>query len=88
MHRGNEPVVKLLWLTILFVMIAEVLIFVPSVANTRVRWLEDRLNTAAAAAVVIEGINEMDLPRIIQNDTLDGDRNQGHCLRKDGACSE
>ena len=29
--------------------VAEVLIFVPSVANMRLRWLEDRLNTAAAA---------------------------------------
>ena len=61
---------KLLWLTILFVMIAEVLIFVPSVANTRVRWLADRLNTAAAAAVVIEGVDEMELPQSIQDDTL------------------
>jgi hypothetical protein len=68
--RATSLSSKLLWLTILFVMIAEVLIFVPSVANTRIRWLQDRLNTAAAAAVVIEGINEMDLPQSIQNDTL------------------
>jgi hypothetical protein len=34
---------KLLVLTILFVMIAEVLIYVPSVANYRVMWLKDRL---------------------------------------------
>ncbi len=34
---------KLLVLTILFVMIAEVLIYVPSVANFRVIWLKDRL---------------------------------------------
>ena len=32
---------KLLVLTILFVMIAEVLIFLPSIANFRLRWLED-----------------------------------------------
>jgi signal transduction histidine kinase len=75
---------KLLWLTILFVMIAEVLIFVPSVANTRVRWLEDRLNTAAAAAVVIEGINEMSLPQIIQDDTLMATGTKAIALRKDG----
>lgn len=75
---------KLLWLTILFVMIAEVLIFVPSVANTRVRWLEDRLNTAAAAAVVIEGLNDMALPRVIQDDTLMATGTKAIALRKDG----
>ncbi len=41
---------KLLVLTILFVMIAEVLIYVPSVANFRVVWLRDRLATAYTAA--------------------------------------
>src|SRR6516165_556294 len=41
---------KLLVLTILFVMIAEVLIYVPSVANFRVVWLKDRLATAYTAA--------------------------------------
>ncbi|MCY0149598.1 HAMP domain-containing histidine kinase [Hoeflea sp. G2-23] len=75
---------KLLWLTILFVMIAEVLIFVPSVANTRVRWLEDRLNTAGAAAVVIEGVNEMELPQAIQDDTLMATGTKAIALRKDG----
>src|SRR6516164_3307921 len=42
---------KLLVLTILFVMIAEVLIYVPSVANFRVVWLKDRLATAYTAAL-------------------------------------
>jgi signal transduction histidine kinase len=45
---------KLLVLTILFVMIAEVLIYVPSVANFRVVWLKDRLATAYTAALVID----------------------------------
>src|ERR1700688_2722254 len=45
---------KLLVLTILFVMISEVLIYVPSVANFRVVWLKDRLATAYTAALVIE----------------------------------
>ena len=44
---------KLLVLTILFVLIAEVLIFLPSVANFRLRWLEERLATAAAVSVVL-----------------------------------
>jgi signal transduction histidine kinase len=45
---------KLLVLTILFVMIAEVLIYVPSIANFRVVWLQDRLATAYTAALVLE----------------------------------
>ena len=47
---------KLLLLTILFVMIAEVLIYVPLVANYRVTWLNDRLSAAYTAAL------ELDVP--------------------------
>ena len=61
---------KLLRLTIVFVMIAEVLIFVPSVANMRLMWLRERLNTAAAASVVIEGLPDQELPRPVQDETL------------------
>jgi signal transduction histidine kinase len=45
---------KLVLLTIGFVMLAEVLIFVPSVANFRNRWLQDRIAAAQTAALVIE----------------------------------
>jgi signal transduction histidine kinase len=45
---------KLLVLTILFVMIAEVLIYVPSVANYRLMWLNDRLASAYTAALVLD----------------------------------
>jgi signal transduction histidine kinase len=43
---------KLLMLTVLFVMIAEVLIYVPSIANFRLNWLHDRLAVAYTAALV------------------------------------
>jgi signal transduction histidine kinase len=45
---------KLLLLTLLFVMIAEVLIYVPSIANYRLNWLHDRLSAAYTAALVFE----------------------------------
>lgn len=45
---------KLLVLTILFVMVAEVLIYVPSVANFRLNWLNDRLAAAHTAALVLD----------------------------------
>src|SRR6266850_7527219 len=47
---------KLLVLTILFVMIAEVLIYVPSIANFRLNWLNDRLSAAYTAALVFEAV--------------------------------
>jgi signal transduction histidine kinase len=45
---------KLLMLTILFVMIAQVLIYVPLVANFRLNWLNDRLAAAHTAALVLD----------------------------------
>ena len=45
---------KLLVLTILFVMIAEVLIYVPSISNFRLNWLNDRLAAARTAALVLD----------------------------------
>ena len=47
---------KLLLLTITFVMLAEVLIFVPSVANFRITWLTDRLTAAQLAALAAEAV--------------------------------
>lgn len=44
---------KLLVLTILFVMLSEVLIFVPSVANFRNTWLNDRLKVGGVAATLL-----------------------------------
>ena len=45
---------KLLALTILFVMLGEVLIFVPSIAKFRIDWLQDRLSSAKIASLVLE----------------------------------
>jgi signal transduction histidine kinase len=44
---------KLLLLTIVFVLLAEILIFVPSVANFRLNWLQGRLNTAATVSSLL-----------------------------------
>ena len=49
---------KLLVLTIVFVMVSEVLIFVPSIANYRKNWLEDaHRNASVAAAIIAESPN-------------------------------
>ena len=44
---------KLLILTTIFVMVAEVLIYVPSIANFRRNWLNDRIAAAQIAALVL-----------------------------------
>jgi len=45
---------KLLLLTVLFVMIGEILVFVPTIANFRLSWLSDRLAAAHTAALVLD----------------------------------
>jgi len=45
---------RLLLLTALFVTVADVLIYVPSVANFRLTWLNDRLAAAQIAALVLD----------------------------------
>ncbi|GAB4352627.1 MAG: HAMP domain-containing sensor histidine kinase [Oricola sp.] len=69
--RPRRPLsMKILLLTILFVMIAEVLIFVPSVANFRINWLAGRMNTAAAASVLVASDADLELPLKAQDDVL------------------
>jgi signal transduction histidine kinase len=53
---------KLLLLTVLFVMLAEILIYLPSVANFRRSWLNDRLAAAQVAVLVLEGSPDDRLP--------------------------
>ena len=65
-------------------MLAEVLIFVPSVASMRLRWLQGRLSTAAAAAIVIDGLQPVELPRELQRETLMATGTKAIVLRKDG----
>src|SRR5262245_39357706 len=60
---------KLLVLTILFVMIAEVLIYVPSIANYRLNWLRDKLSDAYTAALVLEATP--DIPDHLAQQVLD-----------------
>lgn len=54
---------KLLLLTIAFVMLAEIFIYLPSVANFRNTWLQDRLTTAGVAASVLAETNTI-APRL------------------------
>ncbi|MCC7348588.1 MAG: HAMP domain-containing histidine kinase [Variibacter sp.] len=62
---------KLLVLTLLFVMIAEVLIYVPSIANFRLNWLNDRLSAAYTAALVLEAAPSGMVPETLARQVLD-----------------
>jgi hypothetical protein len=63
---------KLLTLTIIFVMVAEIMIFVPSVANFRRNWLDDRLAAAQVAVMVLEASPREGLPAGLETQLLDG----------------
>src|SRR5437899_8990648 len=62
---------KLLLLTLLFVMIAEVAIYVPSVANFRLNWLNDRLSAAYTAALVFETAPSGEVPDPVARQILE-----------------
>ena len=61
---------KLLVLTVIFVMISEVLIYVPSIANFHKTEIEDRLSVATVAAHALTSTATTDLPADLQNDLL------------------
>jgi signal transduction histidine kinase len=62
---------KLLMLTLLFVMLAEVLIYVPLIANFRWNWLHDRLSAAYTAALVLDAAPSGMVPESLARQILD-----------------
>ncbi|MEX2166031.1 MAG: HAMP domain-containing sensor histidine kinase [Methyloceanibacter sp.] len=61
---------KLLLLTVLFVMLAEVLVFAPSVSNFRRQWLMERLGTAQVASLAAEAAPGGQLPAMLRDELL------------------
>jgi signal transduction histidine kinase len=61
---------KLLLLTFVFVMLAEVLIFVPSVANYRITWLSERLTASRLAALAAQAWGEGKVPDPLRTELL------------------
>ncbi|MHA1566081.1 MAG: sensor histidine kinase [Alphaproteobacteria bacterium] len=62
---------KLLALTIAFVMLAELLIYAPSLANFRVDWLTDRVAAGHLAILVLEATPESLVSDAMKGDLLD-----------------
>lgn len=69
-RRGLGLSSKLLLLTALFVMLAEILIFVPSIANFRVTWLNDRLTAARLASLAGEAVPGGAVPEMLRQELL------------------
>jgi len=61
---------RLLFMTIAFVMVAEVLIFVPSVATFRRNWLMERVVAAKVAALALEASGGAEVPERLRQELL------------------
>ncbi|MBZ0165006.1 MAG: HAMP domain-containing histidine kinase [Notoacmeibacter sp.] len=69
-RRGVGLSAKLLVLTAAFVLLAEILIFPPSAANYRLRWMEDKLNIAAMVSILLIKSGSGELSREVQDEIL------------------
>lgn len=74
---------KLLFFTVAFVMLAEVLIFVPSVANFRITWLQDHLVAANLAALAAEAAQNGKVPDALRHQLLETAKVRSIALKKD-----
>ena len=63
---------KVLLLTIIFVMLGEVLIFLPSIANFRIQWLKGRIAQAEIAALAAEAAPDQILSSDLRSEILMG----------------
>lgn len=61
---------KLLGLTLVFILVAEVLVYVPSIANRRMNWLRDRLAAAHTAALVFDAAPSGMVPEDVAQQVL------------------
>lgn len=61
---------KLLLLTAIFVLLAEILVFLPSVASYRTSWLQERLVAAQLAALASDAFPGGEVPSALKGDLL------------------
>ena len=73
---------KVLVLTVLFVMIGEVLIFLPSIANFRIMWLRERVATAEIAALAAEAAPDGRLSDKLRLELLKGAKARAVSLKR------
>lgn len=61
---------RLLLLAVLFILLAEVLVYVPSIANFRRNWLADRIGQARTAALVLDAVPAGAIPEPLAREVL------------------
>lgn len=83
--RGPGLSARLLILTVTFVMVAEVLIFVPSIANFRKGWLEEHLRAAQIAALALEATEDFMVSEELARDLLATAGVEAVVLKRGGA---
>jgi len=81
--KGFSLSEKLLMLTLLFVMLAEVLIFLPSIGNFRRGWLDERLSAAYIAALAVEAAPNNTVPEKLRWELLTHAQVYSVALKKD-----
>jgi signal transduction histidine kinase len=77
--------VKLLIITGVFVMIAQILIFLPALASFRVNWLNDRINTALVSALAADAVPGREVPPALRNELLRTALVRAIAVRRGGA---
>ena len=82
---GLKLPAKLLVLTALFVMLAEILIFLPSMATFRTGWLNDHLRVSYVALLAAEATPGHDVPPALRSELLRNGLIRAIAVRRGGA---
>ncbi len=76
---------RLFLVTVAFVVVAEILTFVPAVANYRIEWMDDRLAAAQVAALVLDGRTAEPVSEALESRLLAGVNARAIAVRGAGA---
>ena len=76
---------KLLILTMVVIMLTEIFVFIPSVANFRLTWLADHFVTGEAASLALEKLRDEDIPDEVRDQLLSLTQTELIVVRREGA---
>lgn len=76
---------KLLLLTTFFIMLTEILVFIPSVSNYRLTWLARHFTTGEAAALALESFSESDVSDTLRERLLNLTETEIIAIRRKGS---
>ncbi len=75
---------KVLLLTIIFVLLGEILIFIPSIANFRIQWMKTRIAQAEIASLAAEAAPDAILDDALRTEILKGAGVMAVSLKREG----